>query len=231
MMRSTIMRAIATWLLLLLSLPQTASANPDTRSASNTSRTAEHVTAGELSEMSPADRRSLIREAAPGLPMPTNFGTDELDEAQQQLGSQYYEGMADALKLLSQTSGANAAALPPISTPVGIAARGAAGAFGNLSRAAEFGIKPYGQLRRILQGTGLRAHHLIEQRFATQMEQEISKMLAIAVTPAEHQAFTNAWRHSIPYGSVTQAATREVVLDTARQIYSQHPEILKALGL
>jgi len=46
------------------------------------------------------------------------------------------------------------------------AARGATRAFGGLSRAGEFGLKPYGQLRQAIQGTGLQAHHLIEQRFA-----------------------------------------------------------------
>jgi hypothetical protein len=163
--------------------------------------------------------------------MPANFGTDELDEAQEQISDQYYQGMADTLRVLSQTSGANAAALSPMSKPVELAARGAASAFGSLSRAAEFGIKPYGQLRSLLLGTGLRAHHLLEQRFASLLGQEAQKMLAIALTPAEHQAFTNAWRQVIPYGQGTANATRQQVLDAARQIYSRHPEILKALGL
>jgi hypothetical protein len=51
------------------------------------------------------------------------------------------------------------------------------------------------------------------------------------VSPAEHQAFTNAWRQVIPYGQGTANATRQQVLDAARQIYSRYPEILKALGL
>ena len=226
---STFVSALATWLVLLLS--HGAAASDDSVTSGTAPRTAEHVTAGEFSEMLPADRRALFQEAAPGIPMPTNFGTDELDEAQEQLSSQYYQGMADTLRVLSQTSGANAAALPPISKPVELAARRAVSAFGNLSRAAEFGIKPYGQLRSILLGTGLRAHHLLEQRFASLMGQEARKMLAIAVTPAEHQAFTNAWRQVIPYGPGTANATRQQVLDTARQIYSQYPEVLKALGL
>lgn len=231
-MLSTIVNALATGLvLLLLTLPQLASATDDTSSSGAASRPAERVTAGELSKMSPADRRALFREAAPEIPMPANFGTDELDQAQEQLSGQYYQGMADTMRLLSQTSGANAAALPPLSKPVEHAARGATSAFGNLSRAAKFGIKPYSQLRRILQGTGLRAHHLIEQRFSGVMEQNPMKMLAIAVTPAEHQAFTNAWRRLIPYRQGTADATPQLVRDTARQIYSQYPEILKALGL
>jgi hypothetical protein len=232
MMPFTFVRALATWLLLLLlSLSRVAFASDATGSSRAAPHSAERVTAGELSEMSPEDRRALFQEAAPGIPMPANFGTDELDEAQAQLSGQYYQGMADALRVLSQVSGANAAALPPMSKPVELAARGAASAFGNLSRAANFGIKPYGHLRSILQGTGLRAHHLIEQRFASLLGQDTRKMLAIAVSPAEHQAFTNAWRQVIPYGQGTASATRQQVLDAARQIYSRYPEILKALGL
>jgi hypothetical protein len=232
MMLSTFVRAFATGLvLLLMPLSQTASASDDTSSSGVAPRALERVTAGELSEMPPADRRALFQEAAPGIPMPTNFGTDELDQAQEQLSGQYYQGMADTLRIVSQTSGVNAAALPPMFKPVELAARGAASAFGSLSRAAEFGIKPYGQLRSILLGTGLRAHHLIEQRFASLMGQEAQKMLAIAVTPTEHQVFTNAWRQVIPYGHGTANATRQQVLDAARQIYSQYPEVLKALGL
>ncbi|WP_257448446.1 hypothetical protein [Archangium lipolyticum] len=229
MMLSTLVRVLAAWLVLLLS--PMAAASDDTTSSGAAPRALDRVTAGELSEMSPAERRALFQEAAPGIPMPANFGTDELDDAQEEISGQYYQGMADTLRVLSQTSAANAAALPPVSKPVELAARGATSAFGNLSRAAEFGIKPYGELRSILLGSGLRAHHLIEQRFASLMGQDARKMLAIAVTPAEHQAFTNAWRQVIPYGQGTVSATRQQVLDAARQIYSRSPEVLKALGL
>lgn len=56
-------------------------------------------------------------------------------------------------------------------------------------------------------------------------------MLSVAVTPAEHQAFTNAWRAAIPYGNSTANATQQHILDSARQIYANHPQILNALGL
>jgi hypothetical protein len=58
-----------------------------------------------------------------------------------------------------------------------------------------------------------------------------NQMLSVAVTRAEHQAFTNAWRQAIPHGSGTANATRQQIFDTARQIYGDHPEILRALGL
>jgi hypothetical protein len=64
------------------------------------------------------------------------------------------------------------------------------------------------------------------------MGQNARQMMSVAVTPDEHQAFTNAWRALIPYGpNGTGAATRETVMDAARQVYASHPEILRALGL
>lgn len=107
-----------------------------------------------------------------------------------------------------------------------LAARG----LGALSQAGKFGIQPYNALTKALKGTGLQAHHLIEQRFAAVLGQNAKQGLSIAVTPAEHQAFTNAWRAAIPYGQGTANATRQQVMDAARQIYSGYPEILGALG-
>ena len=104
--------------------------------------------------------------------------------------------------------------------------------FGGLSRAAEFGLRPYNQLRQALRGTDLQAHHLIEQRFAAVMGQNARQMTSVAVTRAEHQQFTNAWRAAIPYGpNGTGAATSESVIAAARQIYADYPAILSALGL
>lgn len=48
---------------------------------------------------------------------------------------------------------------------------GGARGLGGLSRAGEFGIRPYAQLRHALQGTELQAHHLIEHRFAHLFEE------------------------------------------------------------
>lgn len=127
---------------------------------------------------------------------------------------------------------ADDAALATVSA-ASAAAGGATRALGGLSRAAEFGLKPYGQLRQAIQGTGLQAHHLIEQRFAGLFGGAArSQGLSVAVTQAEHQAFANAWRARIPYGpSGTGAATRESVLEAARDIYRNYPEILSGLGL
>ena len=104
-------------------------------------------------------------------------------------------------------------------------------AFGNLSRAETYGIQPYGRLRAAIKGTGLQSHHLIEKRFALVLNQKPSQMASMAVTRAEHQVFTNAWRTAIPYGIGTATATKESILNAARSIYADYPAILSALGL
>ena len=102
---------------------------------------------------------------------------------------------------------------------------------GSLSRAGQYGIQPYNSLTKLLKGSGLQAHHLLEQRFAGVLGVSPRSMSSIALTPAEHQIFTNAWRQLIPYGSGTANATREQIMNAARIIYKDYPDILKALGL
>jgi len=75
-------------------------------------------------------------------------------------------------------------------------------------RAAEFGVRPYNELRGLIKGTELQAHHLIEKRFAELLGVEARKMESIALTKAEHQVFTNNWRKAISYGEATANATR-----------------------
>jgi RHS repeat-associated protein len=112
------------------------------------------------------------------------------------------------------------------------AAKPAADAAGTtLSRAAEFGIRPYNELRKLIAGKGLNAHHLIEGRFAKVMGEKASEMLSVALTKAEHLAFTKAWRAAISYGKGTANSTPASILTAARNIYRGYPEILRALGL
>ena len=72
--------------------------------------------------------------------------------------------------------------------------------YGNLSRAKEFGIKSYKALRKEIAGSGLQAHHIVEQRLVKHLGIDSTSMLCVALTPAEHQKFTNAWRHAFKYG-------------------------------
>jgi hypothetical protein len=102
---------------------------------------------------------------------------------------------------------------------------------GGLTKAGEYGVWPYRTLIADLKGTGLQAHHLLNQRFARVLGQVQGSMASIAVTDAEHQGFTNAWRTAIPYGpSGTGNATPASIEMAARRIYAGYPELLVALG-
>lgn len=104
-------------------------------------------------------------------------------------------------------------------------------AFAKFTYASKFGIGKYGALTKLTQGMNVQVHYLIEKRFSKKMGQEISEMPSIVLTKAEHLIFTNKWRKAIPYGKGTAAATKEKVLEAAKDIYKDYPEILKALEL
>ncbi|UTY59245.1 RHS repeat-associated core domain-containing protein [Massilia sp. erpn] len=111
------------------------------------------------------------------------------------------------------------------------AARAVSHGLSGFQKAANYGIQSYKDLKKLTAGTGLEAHHLIEKRFASVLGVAEKEMKSIALTEAEHQAFTNAWRKLIPYGEGTANATKDQVESAAKQIYKNYPEILKALGL
>lgn len=98
----------------------------------------------------------------------------------------------------------------------------------------KYGVKNYHYLRDVLQNTGLQAHHIIEQRFAGKLGLDPKFMKSIAVTPEQHQLFTNAWRSAIGYANdktqfVTSTAGRTEIYNTARKIYMDFPEILEII--
>jgi hypothetical protein len=104
------------------------------------------------------------------------------------------------------------------------------------TRAAEFGVRSYNDLSKALSGTGLRAHHIIEQRFAERLGLDPNLMQSVALTPEEHQVFTNLWRAEIGYSNSGQAittlnATKEQIWAAAQKIYAQYPELLEAARL
>ena len=103
--------------------------------------------------------------------------------------------------------------------------------WGNLEKAGEYGIKIYSELRKSLANTGLQAHHIIEQRFLPALQKlglSANKMLSVAVTPEEHQKFTNAWRSAFAYGTDYANLTISEIWKAAQQIYAEYPELLKA---
>ena len=102
-------------------------------------------------------------------------------------------------------------------------------------RAQEFGIRPYNELRKLTQGTGLQVHHIVERRFADVGTLEIApkRMLSVVLTPEEHQVFTNMWRKAIGYSNSlnpikTTTATAEDIWDAAQSIYAKIPALLDA---
>lgn len=121
--------------------------------------------------------------------------------------------------------------------------------FGALKYVKKFGIDSYSGLNSLLQGLkinktelGIQVHHLIEKRFLEQMKvilgNNTSSWSSVVLTRAEHQAFTNAWRQRIGYGTTpgttgfhTGNATPELIREVARDIYRNYPEILRILGL
>ncbi len=96
------------------------------------------------------------------------------------------------------------------------------------SRASEFGIRSYNDLRNAINGTGLRAHHIIEQRFAPRLGLDPGQMQSVALTPEEHQMFTNLWRSQIGYGIDYELLTVNDIWLAAQQVYAGHPELLEA---
>ena len=109
-------------------------------------------------------------------------------------------------------------------------------AFGDLSQAAEYGVQQGTQLKDAITGTGLVAHHIIEQRLAPALGQtasQASDWLSTAVTPQEHQVFTNAWRSAIGYNNSnniinTVTATTNDIWIAAQKIYADYPALLDA---
>ncbi len=99
---------------------------------------------------------------------------------------------------------------------------------GDLSQARKYGIQSYKSLRNLLKGTGLHAHHIVEKRLVAYLDIDVHNMLSVAVTPAEHQKFTNAWRRRIPHGTKYRELSREYIWEVAQEVYKDYPEILKA---
>ncbi|WP_144687055.1 hypothetical protein [Acetivibrio clariflavus] len=84
-------------------------------------------------------------------------------------------------------------------------------------------------MTKSLKGTGLQAHHIIEQRLADVLGISNTKsMLSVAVTKTEHQAFTNAWRKLIPYGTNYSTLTKTQIWNYAQEVYKDYPALLDA---
>ena len=124
--------------------------------------------------------------------------------------------------------------LIPCVTGLGEAYRGyrladnIADGFSALSRVDDFGIQGYKTLRKLLKGTGLEAHHIIERRLVRHLGIDVDDMLSVALTKAEHRQFTKAWREIFKYGMDYSSLTREDIWDAAQIIYEGYPELIEA---
>src|SRR5258708_10039492 len=88
----------------------------------------------------------------------------------------------------------------------------------------------YRQLRVIIRGLTLEAHHLLEQRFAMILVAAgcvLDLAASIPLSKEDHQVITNAWRQRFPYGKA--CATAEAVLAFALEVYKDRPELIQWL--
>ena len=109
----------------------------------------------------------------------------------------------------------------------------------SFSHAAEFGVDSYKNLKKSVEatygtGSGLEVHHLIERRFAEKMGMKEADMPSIVLTKDEHRQFTAAWREAIGHKNTrndinTETAEYDIILEKARTIYKDYPELLKVI--
>ena len=103
--------------------------------------------------------------------------------------------------------------------------------YGDLTEAEEYGIKAYNTLKQELAGTGLEAHHIVEQRFLNGQSIKTGTALSVAVTKTEHQKFTNKWRRYFPYGDTDYSDPKTInrVWEASQDIYKDYPKLLDAV--
>ena len=109
----------------------------------------------------------------------------------------------------------------------------------SFSYAAGFGVDSYKNLKKSVEatygtGSGLEVHHLIEKRFAKQMGMKEVDMPSIVLTKDEHKQFTAAWNKAIGHRNTsndinTETADYDIIIEKARTIYKDYPELLKVI--
>ena len=88
-------------------------------------------------------------------------------------------------------------------------------------------IDSYKTLRKVNKGTGLEVHHIVEKRFAKDLDiEDTGSMLSIALTKSEHRVYTNAWRNEIGYKTGRHSPTE--IWEAAKKIYIDRPDLLEA---
>jgi len=100
-------------------------------------------------------------------------------------------------------------------------------AVGGLSKVSKV-IAPYKVLSKTAAKEGKQAHHLIEKRFAKTLGVKHGDIPSVALTRERHQEITNRWRDAIGYGTGTKTATKNLILEKAKEVYYDEPEMLRA---
>jgi RHS repeat-associated protein len=92
-------------------------------------------------------------------------------------------------------------------------------------------IDTYKALKKTGKEVGTEVHHIIEQRFLKTNKLAVSdagEMLSVRLSKSDHLNYTNAWRSKFPYGIDYSTLKIEKVIDAAKQIYKDAPELLNA---
>ena len=88
-------------------------------------------------------------------------------------------------------------------------------------------IDTYKTLKKANKGKGLEIHHIVEKRFAKDLDiKNTGDMLSIALTKSEHRIYTNAWRKQIGYN--TGRHSPQQIWEAAQRVYVDRPDLLKA---
>jgi RHS repeat-associated protein len=90
----------------------------------------------------------------------------------------------------------------------------------------EYTIGIYNRLRVAANRVGLEAHHILPKRFACLFEISSGLMMAVALTPANHQYYDNLWEELAPYKGGKSCLAAADVLAVALEVYEDDPDIL-----
>ena len=121
----------------------------------------------------------------------------------------------------------DAADLIPLVTGVGETIR-ALKTGAKVAEGTDDAIDTYRNLRKFTKGSDLEVHHIVEKRFKNRANISIENtddMFSIALSKADHQAYTKAWRDALPYGN---NYSRKQVLQAAIKIYANNSSLLGA---
>lgn len=65
----------------------------------------------------------------------------------------------------------------------------------------KYGIDSYRKLKRLVKGSGLEVHHLIEKRFAKFFKTSAGRFLSLPLSHEAHRVITDLWRTAIAYSN------------------------------